>query len=256
MAEHILVTGASRGIGKAIVETFCERYSGQIILSLLARNTDNLQALREQLKDKAVEIHCYSIDVSDHQKLMETVAAINTRQAVDIAVINAGISGNTRRGWESWEQINAIMDTNALGLMATIQPLIEPMQQRRRGKIALIGSISSYRGMALTPSYCASKAAVMSYGESLRGWLQPCGVNVITVLPGFVASEMSSDFPGPKRMLVPARRAAAKIVTGIEKGRAVVAFPFWLVLGIRILTWLPAGLGDRILRQLGYGRSI
>lgn len=253
--QHILITGASRGIGRALAQAFAARYGKSLHLSLLARDMTRLQALQQTLADTSVGIDCYSIDISDHAKVMALVAQIDSNRPIDTAVVNAGISGNTGDGWESWEQINAIMMTNSLGLMATVQPLITQMQTRGRGKIVLMSSISAYRGIATTPSYCASKAAVAVYGESLRGWLRGTGVAVITVLPGFVESDMSRNFSGPKPMMISQQRAVHKIIAGIEKGRTIIAFPFWMTLGLRIFTWLPAGLGDRILHRLGYGRN-
>ncbi len=253
--QHILVTGASRGIGRAIAEAYAAEQGDRVVLTLIARNLDLLLELKPALEQSGAVVSCRAIDVSDHPAIMATIAEIDRESPVDIAIINAGISGDTRNGWESWQQTKNIVDTNALGVMASIQPLVETMQQRGRGKLVLVGSISAYRGMAMTPSYCASKAAVMSYGEALRGWLKPTGVSVITVLPGFVASDMSKHFAGPKLMMISAERAAKKIIAGIANNRSVIAFPSLMTLGIRLLAWLPAGLGDKILQRLGYGRK-
>lgn len=249
---HVLITGASRGIGAALAENYAK--SGAV-LSLLARNPASLETLSAELRATGTAIRCYPVDVTDYNLLQQQITKIDSELPVDIALINAGISSNTAAGWEAWADMQRVIQTNTLGAMAAAQPLIRTMEQRSCGKLVFISSISAYRGMALTPSYCASKAAIFSYAESLRGWLAPRGVTVIAALPGFVDSDMSRAFPGERPMLNSARQAASKIVSGVERNHAVIAFPFRMALGIRLLSWLPAGFGDKILQRLGYGRK-
>jgi short-subunit dehydrogenase len=106
--------------------------------------------------------------------------------------------------------------------------------------------------MAISPAYCASKSAIKAYGESVRPLLAADGVRLSLVFPGFVKTAMSDVFPGDKPFLWSAEKAARYIRAKLESGRAEIAFPALLALGMRLLPLLPPLLGDRILDRLSY----
>jgi hypothetical protein len=113
------------------------------------------------------------------------------------------------------------------------------MRARRSGQLALISSLAAYYGLPVTPSYCASKAALKAYGEAIRGWLASEGVRVSVVMPGYVESQMCREMPGPKPFLWSAERAAQHIRLGLARNRARISFPFPLNLGTWLLAVLP-----------------
>ena len=127
------------------------------------------------------------------------------------------------------------------------------MQQRRHGQIGIVSSLGAYRGMPITPSYCASKAAVKSYGEALRGWLAEDNIKVNVICPGFVESELSAQFHGDKPMMISADKAARLIIKGLNKNTANISFPFPLNLGMWFLMILPAAISNWIMQQFSYG---
>jgi len=114
--------------------------------------------------------------------------------------------------------------------------------------IAFVASLAAYRGLPYAPGYSASKAGLRAYGEALRAQLEPHGIGVTVVCPGFFASPMTARWNGPTPLLVSTERAARRIKRGIDRGRRRVSFPWPLVLGMRLADALPAVLGDRILR--------
>ncbi len=128
------------------------------------------------------------------------------------------------------------------------------MRQRGNGQIALVSSLAAYRGMPVTPAYCASKAAVKSYGEALRGWLSPEGIQVNVICPGFVNSDMSDTFSAPKPFMVTATKAANIIKNDLKKNKAIIAFPFPLNLGMWLLALLPFSIASFFLGLSGYNR--
>lgn len=144
------------------------------------------------------------------------------------------------------------MDTNFYGTMHTILPVLECMRIRGRGQIALISSLAALRGMAISPAYCASKAAIKAYADSVRPLLARDGVRLSVILPGFVKTAMSDVFPGDKPFLWSADKAAAHIRRKLAVGRAEIAFPGLLAFGMRLLQLLPAALADAILGRLSY----
>ena len=139
------------------------------------------------------------------------------------------------------------------GVLSSIQPLILPMRTRKKGQIAIISSLAAYRGLPITPSYCASKAGIKSYGEALRGLLAKDSVQVSVVCPGFIKSAMSDDFPGAKPFMISADKAAYLIKKGLGANKACISFPFPLNLGTRLLSLLPAFIADFILSKMTYG---
>jgi short-subunit dehydrogenase len=136
------------------------------------------------------------------------------------------------------------------GVLASLNPLISRMQQRKRGQIVIVSSLAAYYGMALTPAYCASKAAVKAYGESLLAWLKPDGIKVNIVYPGFVKSPMSDRFPASRPFLVSAEKAADIIAKGIAKNKPSISFPFPLNFGMWFLGALPTRVSDWIMRLI------
>jgi short-subunit dehydrogenase len=180
--------------------------------------------------------------------------AFDTAHPIDLLIANAGVASTLAHvdDWEGRERTATIVDTNFYGALNAALPVIERMRARRRGHIALISSIAALRGMAISPAYCASKAALKAWGDSVRPVLARDNIRVSVVLPGFVKTAMSDVFPGEKPFLWSADKAARHIQTKLATGRAEIAFPNALAFGMRLLSLLPATLADAILGRLSY----
>jgi short-subunit dehydrogenase len=250
--SHILITGASHGIGAALAIRYA---AADTHISLLARNAQKLQQVAANCENKNASVSIYPVDVRESTKLQKLIETIDQQQAIDLIICNAGISSNIGSNGEaeSWDDICKVIDTNLYGVLASLNPLISRMQQRGQGQIAIVSSLAAYRGMPVTPVYCASKAAVKAYGEALRGWLAVDGIKVSVICPGFVESDMSSSFPGDKPMMISADKAAAIIIRGLQKNSARISFPFPLNLGMWFLALLPASVSDWIMKLFSYG---
>src|SRR5882672_8726285 len=144
------------------------------------------------------------------------------------------------------------LTVNLLGAVHTIAPLLPALCERQRGQIALIGSVAGLRGLPYSPGYCASKAGVRAYGEALRPLLEPQGIGVSVVCPGFFTSRMTDRWEGPTPCLVSGERAAQRIKRGIDRARRRIEFPLPLVLGMRFCDLVPAVIGDAILRRFRF----
>jgi short-subunit dehydrogenase len=249
--QNIIITGASTGIGKALA--ICYAKPG-VTLGLIARNQDKLNTVAKLCQQNGAKVHIAAIDVTNASLLKQWLLEFDSEHPADLVIANAGVTSSlVNAEIESWEQVKQVLDININGVINTVYPLIEPMQQRKRGQIALISSLAAYRGMPISPTYCASKAAIKSYGEGLRGWLQLDGIAVSVVCPGFVKTELSDRFRAPKMFMISADKAAQFIEQGLAKNKAEISFPFPLDLGMKFLAWLPIDLGNWLFQLLGYG---
>lgn len=251
--SHILITGASRGLGAALARAYAKHYGDQLELSLVASNRNNLVHSEQQCLSHGAKVNCYGVDISDPNQSIQLIESLDN---VDIAVINAGVTGDSCNATEPWQQQEAIIKTNLLGAMACTHALIPAMQKSASGSIILISSVAAYRGFGLTPAYCASKAGLKSYADSIRDGLAAQGINVHLVLPGFIQTDMSDSFKAPKPFMLNADKAAERIISGIDRGQWVISFPHLLSYSQRLLNCLPARWGDAILKRLGYGTPI
>jgi short-subunit dehydrogenase len=138
-----------------------------------------------------------------------------------------------------------------------VLPAIEAMLAReptrvdaKRGQIAIMSSLASFRGFPGAPTYCASKAAVRTYGEAMRGELHHRGIEVNVICPGYIRSRMTARNKFPMPMLMDADRAARKIRRGLRRNRGRIAFPLTMYLLVRLVAGLPVRLIDPMLRVL------
>lgn len=243
----ILITGASSGIGRALaVEYAC---AGRTLF-LSGRNAARLDIAAAQCRDRGAAVHAQAIDVTDAAATAAWVGACDARSPLDLVVANAGISGGTGFGSESAAQAREILATNLDGVLNTVLPAIPPMQERRRGQIALMSSLAAFRGFPGAPAYCASKAAVRVWGESLRGELKRHGIGVSVICPGFVRSRMTAGNPYPMPLIMSAERAARIIRRGLARDAGRIVFPWALYGMVRLFAGLPVALVDPILARL------
>ena len=252
--KTIIITGASGDLGYALATAYAKT---GIKLGLLGRNIAKLQKTQHACEQKGAVVESASIDVTDNQSLQQWIQQFNQQHPVDLLIANAGMTNSIGMNGEAekWETINLVIDTNLKGILSTIQPLILPMRTRKKGQIAIISSLAAYRGLPITPSYCASKAGIKSYGEALHGLLAKDNVHVSVICPGFIKSAMSDDFSGAKPFMMSPEKAATIIKNGLAHNKACIAFPFPLSLGTQLLALLPATIADYILSKMTYGHN-
>jgi short-subunit dehydrogenase len=238
MPRRIIITGASSGIGKALALRYGREGAS---LGLLGRHRERLEAVARECRALGAEVSIGVMDVRSRAELREWMTEFDRVVPVDLVIANAGIMEGTRPGGqiEPPDAAHALMETNVLGLLNTVQPLLPAMMARGQGQIALIGSIAGFVPLADSPSYAASKAAVFSYGLSLRDLLLPHGVGVTVICPGYISTPMMERENGPKPFAMPAVKAADIIVRGIDRNKATVVLPRFFGNLTRISGMLP-----------------
>jgi short-subunit dehydrogenase len=251
MSRCVLITGATGGIGGALAVAYAEPGA---TLILQGRKADRLAELTAQCEARGARVLTQLLDVRDRVALTDWLRAVSVTEAPDLVIVNAGVNTNIGRDGrgEPWDEVEALIQVNVLAAMATVDAVLPAMRARGHGQIALISSLAAWFGLPVTPSYCASKAAVKAYGEALRGWLAPEGIRVNVVMPGYVESAMCDAMPGPKPLLWSPERAARTIRRRLERNSARITFPFPLDWGSWWLTVLPAAISTRIVGWIGY----
>jgi short-subunit dehydrogenase len=243
----VVITGASSGLGADLARAYA---APGVTLGLLARDAVRLAAVADDCRAEGATVNAATIDVTDNERLVTWLVAFDRVHQVELVIANAGISAGPEPGsaGEPADLTTRQVAVNLLGAVHTVAPLLPAMTARGRGRIALIASLAAYRGLPYSPGYCASKAGIRAYGEALRPLVEPLGVGVTVICPGFFASPMTDRWEGPTPFFIKDKRAARIVKRGIDRGRRRVNFPWLLALGMRFCDALPAIIGDRVVR--------
>lgn len=248
---HVLITGASRGMGAALADAYA---TSGVRLSLISRNINGLKEIAQKCTQKGAWVDTYILDITETKNLETTISNILEKNSIDIVIANAGISYylSNNDSLEPIEVTKELVNVNFNAAISTALSVIPSMQKKRKGHVVFISSIAAHYGLPLSPGYCASKAGLKAYGEALRGLLHQYRIRITIVCPGFVESAMSKKFPSNKPFMMSASKAAAIIKKGIKLNKAYISFPFLLNTGMKLLNILPSYICDFVLLKLGY----
>jgi short-subunit dehydrogenase len=245
--ERVVITGASSGIGTALARHYAARGA---TLALIARREDALNALARELPGSH---QIYVADVADAGAMLAAGEDFMARAGVpDIVVANAGISVGTLTGErEDLPAFRKVFETNVLGMVHTFQPFVEPMRQAGSGRLVGIASVAGIRGLPGAGAYSASKAAAISYLESLRVELRGSGVRVVTLAPGYIETPMTAVNRYRMPFLLPVDEAARRLVRAIDRGASYAVVPWQMGVVARLMRLLPNALFDRLAARAG-----
>lgn len=242
MSLKVVISGASSGLGLALARHYL--MSGAIV-GAIARRDELLQVLSAEFPG---QVYGYALDVRDAAGLQLAAANFIARVGVpDVVIANAGVSVGTLTEYaEDFDAFAQVMEVNVLGMVKTFQPFLAAMRRERCGTLVGIASVAGFRGLPGAGAYSASKAAAVSYLESLRVELHGSGVKVVTICPGYIKTAMTAVNPYPMPFILDADDAAARMVRAIGRQVAFAVIPWQMGWVGRVLRCLPRWLYDRL----------
>ena len=242
------ITGASSGIGQALAQRFAR---AGWRLALVARREAELQAWVDAQGLDAGRARVYAADVRDLRGIVDAGrACLATQGLPDAVVANAGISvGIDTADFDDLEVLRATFETNNIGMAATFHPFVQAMRQRGSGRLVGIASVAGIRGLPGHGAYCASKAAAISYCESLRGECAPSGVKVVTLLPGYIDTPLTRGNRYSMPFLMPSDAFAERAFAAIVAGDSYRVIPWQMGVLAKLLRLLPNAVYDKALSK-------
>lgn len=247
MSKLVFITGASSGIGQALALRY---HQAGFRLALVARRESVVKSWREAQGISAESCEIYSADVAKPESIRAAAALCLSKQGVpDVVIANAGISVGMDTAEAS--DLDVMVQTfavNNVGMAATFQPFVRPMQQRGSGALVGIGSVAGIRGLPGHGAYCASKAGVISYCESLRGELRVNGIDVVTICPGYIDTPLTQKNRYGMPFLMQPEAFADKAFHAIQSGVSYKVIPWQMGIVAKALRLLPNQIYDKLLQ--------
>ena len=249
--ETVLITGASSGVGEALAIECARRGVGNIFIC--GRNSERLAAVVKRCKEEARDAKVIDgrvVDVTDAAATREWIEACDRVAPLEVVFSNAGIG----TGIENEENIRKTFATNVGGGLNVILPAIELFRRNpagadgkpRRRQIVITASIAGYAPLSTCPSYAGTKAAMKSWGLSMRGMLKREGIRVNVVCPGFIRSRITDRNTCPMPFFMEADRAARIILDRVDRNIGLIAFPWPMRFGVWMLSVFPWRLSEAI----------
>ena len=244
MKKLAFVTGASSGLGLALAWRF---YQAGYALALVSRRTSEIESWVKARGISAESYQIYSADVSSVDSIVTAAQACHRQQGIpDVVIACAGFSNGMDTAYrEDIDLMARTFATNNVGMAATFHPFVRAMVQRGGGTLVGIASVHGIRGMPGHGAYCASKAGVISYCESLRGELRSSGVKVVTLCPGYIQTPLTKNNRYAMPFLMSAEDFAERAFRAIEAGCSYRVIPWQMGIVAKLLRILPNAVFDK-----------
>lgn len=218
-------------------------------IGLVARRADVIAEVLREIEGVGSKAVVLPADVRDALSIAAAAEKLRAELGpIDILIANAGI-GPTRDAAEiNAEEIAGVINVNVIGAANSAAAVIPQMVARGSGQLVVISSLAAYRGLPKSAAYCSSKAAVSAFFESLRLDLEPRGIDVTIIHPGFIKTPLTAGREAQMPFLMELDAAVKKMALAIEKRRKRYSFPWQLATIVRLGMVMPIWIYDRISR--------
>jgi short-subunit dehydrogenase len=249
----VYVTGGSSGIGRAMAVEFARRGAA---VGVTARREDRLQQLCVEVRTAGGKIEYAAADTADRPGTHAALRSLADRLGpCDILIANAGVGNSNTSTDLNVTGAESVIRTNLLGPMYAFEAVLPSMLARGNGQLVGVSSVAAFKGLPSAAAYCASKAGLSAYLESLRISLRAKDIAVTTICPGFVRTDMTAK--NVKMMWVlDVDVAARKIVGAIERRRKVYSFPRRMRALMWLTKWAPDWVMARMVPEETAGRNL
>lgn len=245
--NKLIITGVTSGIGRELAVQYARRGCELVLLS---RNEEALTTLRDELRAVNPNVHSLQCDVADYDQMRAAIEfSQRTLGTIDCAILNAGIGSPEWMHAFRSAGLQSVFAVNVFGIAHALEFLIPIMRTQGHGVIVGVSSMSDVRGFGGSGSYTASKAAATTLLESARVQLKPLGIDVITVRPGFVHSNMAAKNEFYMPFMMDTDRAARIIIRGIDRRKRTIQFPLPIVVASEIIRVLPNWIFEPLMRR-------
>lgn len=248
--KNVWIIGASSGIGEACAQLIAKK-GGNLILS--ARRIDVLKDIKTQITsntDNNTIVELIPVDVTDMQSVTHAFEQFQQlNRPIDVLLFVSGIYQPVRAHEFEFKTAQNIIDTNLLGPMRILEKLLPKFIAQKYGHIAIVGSVAGYSGLPKSLVYGPTKAAIINFCEALFYDLNPHGIGIHMISPGFVATPATAKNNFKMPALITPQEAATEICKGIELGEFDIHFPKRFSFFLKFLRLLPYRLYFWILKR-------
>ncbi len=223
MAKTVFITGASSGLGKGMAYEMASRGYN---VALAARRS--LVDMARDIGDKyGLVAKAYELDVTDPDAVLLCLEQVASEfYSLDIVIANAGVADNQLVGAGDFATVKAIIDTNVLGFMATVEKAVAILRQQGSGQIVGISSVAAERGMPGMAAYCASKSAVKTYMQALRAEIYNDNIDLTLLSPGYIATPLNEGVKS-RPFVVDLETGVRALCDKIERKASFSYVPVW-----------------------------
>lgn len=248
---RIIITGASSGLGEALAFHYA---TAENQLVLIARREEKLEAVALKCKELGAKVETIIADVNNFD-LIQNIGKQLANSPIDRIILNAGVSVGHGGGVTPFEDFHRLFQTNFLSVHALLEPIIPKLVEQKSGEIIFISSLASLLSMPTSIAYSSSKRALNGYAEGLRYQLKPYNIEVMTILPGFIDSEMTQKNQFKMPFLLSTEKGVKRITDAIVKKKHFYPFPLRFYLMIRLMLLFPQSLRDKIVNFTNFKKG-
>ena len=245
--KNVMITGASSGIGRGLAVELSRRGAK---VGLVARRADTLTEVVNEIEAANGKALAVPADVTNAESVRAAADRLRSEFGpIDLLIANAGVGATVDAAELQGSTVAGVINVNVLGAANSVSAVVPEMVERGSGHLVVISSLAAYRGLPKSAAYCASKAAVSAFFESLRLDLQPRGIDVTIIHPGFIKTPLTAGRHAQMPFLMELDDAVAKIISAIEKRKKSYAFPWQLASIVRAGMIMPNFMYDWISRR-------